>query len=99
MYDMGMKVAAVSIMCQDKRVWDAMRMAGTPCPYEGKIGDEAAALWEANPERSPKGSMGREEKTTWKDLGNDVEYKTWNKKDFCNEWPEEDICKLKKLYY
>ena len=32
---MGMKVAAVSLMCQDVRVFQAMEMAGTPCPYEG----------------------------------------------------------------
>jgi len=36
LYDMGMKVAAVSVLCQDRRVYDAMEMAGTPCPYEGK---------------------------------------------------------------
>lgn len=54
LYDMGMRVAAVSLMCQDFRVWDAMRMAGTPCPYEGEIGDEALALWEANPTEAPK---------------------------------------------
>ena len=30
MYDMGMKVAAVSVMCQDKRIFDAMMNAGTP---------------------------------------------------------------------
>ena len=35
LYDMGMKVAAVSIMCQDQRVFDAMMNAGTPCPYQG----------------------------------------------------------------
>ena len=29
LYDMGMKVAAVSVMCQDKRVFDAMMNAGT----------------------------------------------------------------------
>ena len=29
-YDMGMKVALVSIMCQDTRVFNAMEMAGTP---------------------------------------------------------------------
>lgn len=46
MYDMGMKVAAVSVMCQDERVFDAMMNAGTPCPYEGKIGEEAKAGWE-----------------------------------------------------
>jgi hypothetical protein len=54
LYDMGMKVAAVSVMCQDTRVFDAMMMAGTPCPYEGKIGDEAKAEWEANPDKQPK---------------------------------------------
>ena len=41
LYDMGMKVAAVSVMCQDKRVFDAMMHAGTPCPYNGEIGDLA----------------------------------------------------------
>ena len=41
LYDMGMKVAAVSVLCQDRRVYDAMEMAGTPCPYLGKIGDKA----------------------------------------------------------
>ena len=53
MYDMGMKVAAVSIMCGDKRVFGAMMMAGTPCPFEGKIGLEAKELWDANPEMNP----------------------------------------------
>ena len=32
LYLMGMKVAAVSTLCQDARVFDAMWMAGTPCP-------------------------------------------------------------------
>jgi len=53
-YDMGMKVAAVSIMCQDKRVFDAMKMAGTPCPFLGKIGQEAASEWDNNPQLQPK---------------------------------------------
>ena len=43
LYDYGMKVAAVSILCQDERVFFAMEMAGTPCPFEGKIGAEADA--------------------------------------------------------
>ena len=50
LYDMGMKVAAVSIMCQDPKVFDAMMMAGTPCPYEGKIGTEAKIGWESHEE-------------------------------------------------
>jgi hypothetical protein len=45
LYDMGMKVAAVSLMCQDERVFKAMMNAGTPCPYDGKIGAEAKAAW------------------------------------------------------
>lgn len=47
LYDMGMKVAAVSVMCQDRRVFNAMMDAGTPCPYNGLIGDEAKQAWEA----------------------------------------------------
>ena len=53
-YDMGMKVAAVSIMCQDARVFKAMEMAGTPCPYLGKIGNEAQQAWDSNPELKPE---------------------------------------------
>ena len=45
LYDYGMKVAAVSILCQDERVFEAMLMAGTPCPFEGKIGKDALAQW------------------------------------------------------
>jgi hypothetical protein len=45
LYDYGMKVAAVSILCQDERVFEAMQMAGTPCPFEGKIGAEAIEQW------------------------------------------------------
>lgn len=53
LYDMGMKVAAVSVLCQDRRVFDAMEMAGTPCPYLGEIGEKATEQWEANPGRIP----------------------------------------------
>ena len=43
--DFGMKVAAVAILCQDERVFEAMIQAGTPCPIDGKIGKEAKQLW------------------------------------------------------
>lgn len=43
--DLGMKVAAVSILCQDPRVFFAMEQSGTPCPFEGKIGSEATTQW------------------------------------------------------
>jgi len=54
LYDMGMKVAAVSVMCQDFRVFDAMMKAGTPCPISGKIGTEAEELWKENKRQIPK---------------------------------------------
>jgi hypothetical protein len=54
MYDMGMKVAAVAVMCQDERVFTAMMNAGTPCPVDGKIGEQAREIWEANPQRVPQ---------------------------------------------
>ena len=56
MYGMGMKVAAVSMLCQDAHAFDAMWMAGTPCPYKGAIGDDAKKAWEENPEDAPADS-------------------------------------------
>ena len=53
LYGMGMKVAAVSLLCQDARVFNAMEMAGTPCPYKGKIGIDAAKAWAENPDKRP----------------------------------------------
>tara|TARA_R110000764_G_scaffold186574_2_gene271992 strand:+ start:56 stop:583 length:528 start_codon:yes stop_codon:yes gene_type:complete len=54
LYDMGMKVAAVSVLCQDLRVFDAMIMAGTPCPYNGIIGSDAKIAWENDEAKVPK---------------------------------------------
>jgi len=42
---LGMKVAAISLMCQDKNVWQAMMDAGTPCPIDGLIGEKAKTKW------------------------------------------------------
>jgi hypothetical protein len=53
LYDTGMKVASVSILCQDPRVFGAMEMAGTPCPYKGKIGKEATVAWQENNQDRP----------------------------------------------
>ena len=66
MYDMGMKVAAVSIMCQDEQVFDAMMMAGTPCPYDGKIGVEAKIGWESH-EETLREKHGAEKKSNIKE--------------------------------
>ena len=66
LYDMGMKVAAVSVMCQDDNVFDAMMMAGTPCPYEGQIGEAAKIGWESHKE-TQKEKHGAENKSNVKD--------------------------------
>ena len=42
---LGMKVAAIALMCQDNNVWEAMMNAGTPCPIDGLIGEKAKARW------------------------------------------------------
>ena len=53
LFRFGMKVGAVAMLCQDSRVFSAMEMAGTPCPYMGKIGIDAAKAWLENPEKRP----------------------------------------------
>ena len=45
LYDFNMRVASIAILCQDDRVFSAMENAGTPCPFEGKIGEEAKEQW------------------------------------------------------
>ena len=89
---MGMKVAAVSLMCQDERVWNAMRMAGTPCPFEGALGDEAINSWELNKDRMPKGAYDKKAVDgTLKD-DPDTDYNVYSKEEFCAKYPKELIC-------
>jgi len=68
LYDMGMKVAAVATMCQDRRVFDAMMSAGTPCPAEGQIGETAKIYWEQNPDKIPKMEVVKSD-DTYKKIG------------------------------
>ena len=70
LYDMGMKVAAVSVMCQDQKVFDAMLHAGTPCPYNGQIGEAARLGWETHVEQTRQelkesNKLDVKEKATW----------------------------------
>ena len=53
LFDFNMKVAAVSILCQDSRVFQAMEHAGTPCPFQGKIGDSAREEWKKYDKQRP----------------------------------------------
>lgn len=68
LYDMGMKVAAVSTMCQDPGVFEAMMNAGTPCPYDGMIGQDAKNAWMAKEEEKPKGRGLRDK---WRNMDED----------------------------
>ena len=68
MYDMGMKVAAVSVMCQDERVFDAMLNAGTPCPKDGKVGDAARLAWEME---AVKAKIERDQNNVMRNVFND----------------------------
>lgn len=58
-YSMQMKVAAISILCQDYRVFDAMIMSGTPCPYMSSIGSDALEAWQTEEGQKliPEGSQ------------------------------------------
>ena len=53
LFDFNMKVSAVAILCQDARVFQSMVMAGTPCPFQGKIGDDALAEWNKYDQQRP----------------------------------------------
>jgi len=65
LYDMGMKVAAVSVMCQDSRIFKSMMSAGTPCPYDGLVGNAAKEGWKNNPHLIPGAKTGK--KKEWDD--------------------------------
>ena len=85
LYASGMKVASVSILCQDERVWDSMAMAGTPCPYMGSIGADAETGWKENMDMIPEGSMVY---AKWNDEINQIKVK---------EGVESDGSKLAKF--
>jgi hypothetical protein len=57
LYASGLKVAAISLLAQDPRVFDSLVMAGTPPPYMGSIGTEALEKWKSNPDMIPEGSV------------------------------------------
>ena len=88
LFGMGMKVAAVAALCQDARIFDAMIMAGTPCPYKGKIGSDAQKGWEENPEDIPSGSRLVSELKKKKAALEEKEERTNN--DYQNKETEEN---------
>ena len=85
LYDMGMKVAAVALLCEDARVWRSMMQAGSPCPYKGKIGEEAKIAWQENPQ----------DRLDWDEVKKELtgyEIKAYKKGDFCKKYPKHKIC-------
>ena len=87
LYGMGMKVASVSMLCQDVRVFQAMEMAGTPCPVDGKIGEAAKVIWDKEPYRRPdyqEWRERRENKDKVKELDNfgTDEEPSWDDDDY-----------------
>lgn len=51
---LGLKVGAVSVMCQDHRVWWALYESGTPCPTnQGLIGQDAYTFYKNRPDAVP----------------------------------------------
>ena len=57
LYASGLKVASISLLATDSRVFDSLVMAGTPPPYMGAIGSEALEKWKSNPNMIPEGSV------------------------------------------
>ena len=70
LYSAGMKVASVSLLCQDPAIFEAMRMAGTSCPYLGLISDAAARAWEVHTDEAPSNSPDKQK--TVEDKRNDA---------------------------
>ena len=85
LYDMGMKVAAVALLCQDYKVFRAMEQSGSPCPYKGKIGAEAQKAWDENPEDRPDWHLIKADMKGY-------EFRAYKKKDFCKRYPTQKIC-------
>ena len=63
LYSAGMKVASVSLLCQDPAIFKAMANAGTYCPIDGLIGDAAKRAWAVRTEEIPMPEE-QHEKTT-----------------------------------
>jgi hypothetical protein len=51
--ELGLKVAATSVLCNDPRVFHAMLNAKTPCPIGGLIGDAAIKYYKEHPSIVP----------------------------------------------
>ena len=88
LYDMGMKVAAVALLCQNEKIFRAIEQSCSPCPYKGKIGAEAQKAWDENPEDRPD----------WHLIKADMKsqnFRAYKKKDFCKKYSTHKLCHAK----
>lgn len=62
---LGLKVAAVALLCTDPLVFESMAHAGTWCPHNGKIGDQAREGWLNERKEKLKTTGGTKPSMTW----------------------------------
>ena len=67
LFRLGMKVASISLACQDENIWKAMMDAGTPCPVDGLIGEKAKARWIEKRKQELTGGTQAKPSMTWND--------------------------------
>ena len=53
LHNFGMKIASISLLCQDPAIFKSMADAGSYCPYEGLLGEDAKAAWAAHTDKIP----------------------------------------------
>ena len=95
--DFGMRVAAVAILCQDERVFEAMIQAGTVCPIDGKIGDEAMALWSKYKHERPDYNMYVKRMTAREKIQKKLEKKKLKELENQYKLKEKKEIKIEKL--
>jgi len=95
--DFGMRVAAVAILCQDERVFEAMIQAGTVCPIDGKIGAEAIALWSKYKHERPDYNMYVKRMTAREKIQKKLEKKKLKELENQYKLKEKEEIKIEKL--
>jgi len=95
--DFGMRVAAVAILCQDERVFEAMIQAGTVCPIDGKIGAEAMALWSKYKHERPDYNMYVKRMTAREKIQKKLEKKKLKELENQYKLKEKEEIRIEKL--
>ena len=95
--DFGMKVAAVAILCQDERVFEAMIQAGTVCPIDGKIGKEAKELWNKYDHERPDYSTYIKRMKDREKIQKDLETETLKELEKQYELKAKEEIKIEKI--